>query len=155
MPYLIDGNNVMAQTIGWHRNKAGARKRLIRELAGFVAVHRVRVQVVFDGLPDEEYPEGTKYRSVKILYARRGSDADSRIKEIIRKSSYKRDMIVVSSDRDLMSFANGQGTRVMASGQFRRMLEDARMTEPSKAKVGVGEPVNIDEWLEFFGKSEN
>ena len=155
MPYLIDGNNVMAQTIGWHRNKAGARKRLIRELAGFVAVHRVRVQVVFDGRPDEEFPEGTKYRSVRVLYARQGSDADSRIKEIIRKSSYKRDMIVVSSDRELVSFANRKGTKVITSGKFRKMLDEATVTNRSKAEVGVGEPVDIDDWIEFFNRTEH
>jgi len=155
MPYLIDGNNVMAQTVGWHRNRTRARKGLIRDLAGFIAAHRVRVQVVFDGQPDEEFPEGTRYKSVEILYARHGSDADSRIKEIIRRASYKRDMIVVSSDRELASFANRQGTRVMASGRFRSMLDEAGMTDRSKAKVGVGEPVDVDEWLEFFNKPEN
>ena len=155
MPYLIDGNNVMARTRGWHRNRAGARKRLIHELAGFVAAHRVRVQVVFDGFPDEEFPEGTTYRSVKVLYAGHGSDADTRIKDMIRRSSYKRDMVVVSSDREVMSFADRQGTRVMPSGRFRRMLDEAKAAGGSKAQVGVEEPVNIDEWLEYFGRSEN
>ena len=38
MPYLVDGNNVMAQTVGWHRDRAAARKRLIRDLARFHAL---------------------------------------------------------------------------------------------------------------------
>ncbi len=83
------------------------------------------------------------------------SDADSRIKDMIRRSSYKRDMVVVSSDREVMSFADRQGTRVMPSGRFRRMLDEAKAADRCKAKVGLEEPVNIDEWLEFFGKLEN
>ncbi|MDQ7783008.1 MAG: NYN domain-containing protein [Desulfomonilaceae bacterium] len=154
MPYLIDGNNVMAQTVGWHRDKVGARKGLIRDLARFVAAHRGRVQVVFDGVPDEEFPEGTKYRSVHILYARHGSDADSRIKEMIGKSSYKRDIIMVSSDRELVSFANRHGTRVMTSGRFRKMLEEAKTTSRSKSEADLGEHVNIEEWLEYFSETE-
>ncbi len=84
MHYLVDGNNVMAQTVGWHKDKRAARKSLIRDLSRFIAVHRAKIKVVFDGRPDEEFPDGTKYRSVQILYARYGSDADSRIKEIVR-----------------------------------------------------------------------
>ncbi|MFH1116825.1 MAG: NYN domain-containing protein [Pseudomonadota bacterium] len=152
MPYLIDGNNVMGRRSGRHRDTAGARRRFIQELAGFVAVHRVRVQVVFDGVPDEEFPEGTTYRSVRILYAKRGSDADSRIKDMIRRSSYKRDMVVVSSDREVMSFANRQGTRVMPAARFRTLLDEAGAVDRGKADVGVEDPGSIDEWLEFFGK---
>jgi predicted RNA-binding protein with PIN domain len=155
MPYVVDGNNVMAQRIGWRRDKVGARRQLIRDLAGFVAIHRARVQVVFDGIPDEEFPEGTKYKSVRVLYARLGSDADTRIKEMISRSSYKRDMVVVSSDKELVSFANRHGAKVMASGKFRKLLEDAGTARLSKEKAGTGEPINVDEWLEFFRESKN
>jgi predicted RNA-binding protein with PIN domain len=155
MPYVVDGNNVMAQRIGWHRDKVGARRQLIRDLAGFVAIHRARVQVVFDGIPDEEFPEGTKCKSVRVLYARLGSDADTRIKEMISRSSYKRDMVVVSSDKELVSFANRHGAKVMASGKFRKLLEDAGTARLSKEKAGTGEPINVDEWLEFFRESKN
>jgi predicted RNA-binding protein with PIN domain len=153
MPYLVDGNNVMAQTVGWHRDKAVARRRLIHELARFLAVHRVKLKVIFDGVPDDEFPEGCKFKSVHILYARPGSDADSRIKDIVRKSSFKRDMIVVSSDRDLASHAKNQGAKVISSGQFRVMLEEAAKTAIPADKAGVG-AVDVDEWLDFFNKSE-
>ena len=51
MSYLVDGNNVMAQRVGWHRDKAGARRGLLDELARFAAAKRARVTVVFDGAP--------------------------------------------------------------------------------------------------------
>ena len=51
MAYLVDGNNVIGQTPGWHRDKPGSRQRLLRELAAFVAATRARVTVVFDGAP--------------------------------------------------------------------------------------------------------
>ncbi len=153
MPYLVDGNNVMAQTVGWHRDKATARRRLIHALARFLAVHKVKLKVVFDGVPDDEFPEGIKFKSVHILYARPGSDADSRIKDLVRKSSYKRDMIVVSSDRELASYAKNQGSKVISSGQFRAMLEEAAKTAIPADKAGVGS-VDVDEWLDFFKKSD-
>jgi predicted RNA-binding protein with PIN domain len=153
MPYLVDGNNVMAQIVGWHRDKAAARRRLIYALTRFLAVHKVKLKVVFDGVPDDEFPEGLKFKSVHILYARPGSDADSRIKDIVRKSSYKRDLVVVSSDRDLTSYAKNQGAKVISSGQFRTMLEEAAKTAVPADKAGVG-TVDVDEWLDFFKKPE-
>ena len=69
MPYVVDGNNVMAQTVGWHRDRAGARRRLIYDLVRFIAVQRVKLNVVFDGAPDDEFPEGRIYKGVRILYA--------------------------------------------------------------------------------------
>jgi uncharacterized protein len=150
MPYVVDGNNVMAQTVGWHRDKAGARRRLIHDLMRFVAAKRVKLKVVFDGAPDEEFPEGIKYKSVHILYARPGSDADSRIMELVEKASHKRDLVVVTSDRALASFAKRQGARTMYSGEFRRSLEDSPKLASPPEKSGHGSAVDVEEWLEFF-----
>jgi predicted RNA-binding protein with PIN domain len=153
MHYLVDGNNVMAQTVGWRKDKPAARKRLIHALARFVAVHKVKVKVVFDGVPDDEFPEGRKFKSVNVLYARPGSDADSRIKDLVRKSSNKRDMIVISSDRDLAAHAKNQGAKVISAGQFRALLEEATEKAIPSDKAGVG-PVDVEEWLDFFKKPE-
>lgn len=153
MPYLVDGNNVMAQIVGWHRDKAGARRKLIHNLAQFVKVHRSKVQVVFDGVPDDDFPEGLKYKSVRVLYARPGSDADTRIKDLVRKSSFVKDLVVVTSDRALSSQVKAQGAKVMPSGRFRKLLDEAKavLLERSASE----EPVDVDEWLEFFKNNEH
>lgn len=129
---------------------AAARKRLIQGLARFVAANRVKVKVVFDGTPGEEFPDGRSYRSVKILYARPGSDADARITDIIKKSSYRRDMILVTSDRALESFARRQGARVISAGKFRAMIKEAEDQLMAREKTGPPEPVDVEEWLDFF-----
>ncbi len=148
MPYLIDGNNVMGQIVGWHRDKQGAKRRLIKELAQFIAANRTKVTVVFDGVPDDEFPEGGKFRSVRVLYARPGRDADSRIREMVRKSSHKRDLVVVSSDRALTASVKANGAKVVPSGRFRKMLADA--AERMREKPFAQEPVDVDEWLAYF-----
>jgi len=150
MPYLIDGNNVMALTPGWHRDLEAARRRLIRELAQFIAVHRVKVRVVFDGAADDEFPEGRRYKSVTVSYAKPGSDADTRIKDIVRRASFKRDLVVVTSDRNLAAFAKGQGARVLPSHDFRGILEQSSLAEGGI--TGEHATVNVDEWLNYFSK---
>ncbi len=152
MPYIVDGNNVMAQRVGWHRDRTAARRRLIRDLARFVGITRAKLKVVFDGAPDGEFPEGRRFKSVQIHYARPGSDADSRIRELVEKASNRRDIVVVTSDKPLGSHVGRQGARVLPSGEFRKMMDDARRRVPEKPSDQ--EPIDVDEWLEFFERSD-
>ena len=154
MLYLVDGNNVMALKRGWHRDKVAARRELIRELAVLVECRKVKITVVFDGAPDEAFPDGARYKSVHIFYARLGSNADSRIKDMIRSSSFKRDMVVVSSDKELVSFASRQGTRTMRSLQFRRMLTEVETARDQAELPRTDGPVDVEEWLNYFKKPE-
>lgn len=151
MSYLIDGNNLMALNVGWHRDREAARRRLVHDLAAFVARTRTKVRVVFDGWPDEEFPEGRRFKSVLVLYARPGSDADARIKELVARSSYRRDMVVVTSDRALQSFVSAKGARVLSSGKFRDLIRDTLKAETSEKSDP--EPVDVDDWLNFFRNS--
>jgi predicted RNA-binding protein with PIN domain len=149
MPYVVDGNNVMAQPPGSGRDLPRARTRLIHDLVVFVSAHRVKVKVVFDGHPDEQFPEGCVFKGVRILYARQGADADGRIKELVRNSSHKRDIIMVSSDKALVSFAARQGARTLASHKFRQMLSESQECG-SPGEPGSSPQVDVDDWLEFF-----
>ncbi len=150
MPYLIDGANVMAQRKGWRDDMGRARRVLIHDLADFIAVHRAKVTVVFDGPSDADYPEGGTYKSVKILYARPGSDADTRIKNMVKRSSYKRDTVVVTSDKPLGSYCQRFGTKVISSGAFRKMLAEAKDQKIETDRKRELNPVDVEEWMEFF-----
>jgi len=153
MPYLVDGNNVMAQTAEWRHDKVKARRRLIQELVQFVAAHRVKLKVVFDGAPDEQFPEGMRFKGVFICYAKPGGTADDRIMDLVRKSYHKRDLIVVTSDKPLGSYANRHGARIIQSRAFRQMLDEAGRAV--QGKPDENRPVDLDEWLDYFGSSRN
>ncbi|MCI0488238.1 MAG: NYN domain-containing protein, partial [Blastocatellia bacterium] len=116
MAYIVDGNNVMGQRPGWHRDKSHARRRLVEEVAAFARTKKARVTVVFDGAPDQALPEGAAHRGVKVLYAERGSDADTRIERIVESSRDPRGLTVVTSDRRLALAVRWRGTSVVRSG---------------------------------------
>src|SRR5215470_13156258 len=101
MAYVVDGNNVIGQTPGWHRDKPGSRRRLLGELAAFAATTKARVTVVFDGAPDANVPDGCMYRGVRVYYPARGSDADSVIERLVASDRNRRGLVVVTSDRRL------------------------------------------------------
>ena len=152
MSYLIDGNNVMAQRVGWHRDKPGARRRLLGELARFARETGVTVEAVFDGAPDEFFPDGSYFMGVRVFYAERGADADTRIKQLVEASRERRTLKVVTSDRALADYVRRCGAEVIRSGEFRRRLEALSENEQTghDARAGVKES-ELGEWMYYFG----
>lgn len=154
MSYLVDGNNVMGQRVGWHRDKAGARRRLLSELARLARAAGVSVEVVFDGAPEEHFPDGSSFKGVRVFYAERGSNADERIKRLVEASRERRTLKVVTSDRALAEYVRQCGARVVRSGEFRRRLDEEASESDARAKPdersGIA-PSELGEWMSYFG----
>jgi predicted RNA-binding protein with PIN domain len=151
MPYLVDGNNVMAQRVGWHRDKPKARRKLMDDLARFAQGRRVRVAVVFDGAPEQHFGDGASYKGVRVFYSERGSNADERIKQMVERERERRTLIVVTSDRALADYVRRCGAQVIRSGEFRKKMDEVGA---SLARRNADEPsVNgeLDEWMRYFG----
>lgn len=155
MSYLVDGNNVMAQRVGWHRDKTGARRRLLEELARFARQARVRVAVVFDGAPEDHFPDGSSFMGVKVFYAERGSNADERIKRMVDASRQRRTLFVITSDRDLGNYVRACGAQVVRAGEFRQRLEtlalkaDEQSAQRNAPRIAPGQ--ELDQWMRYFG----
>ena len=122
--YLVDGNNVIGQRVGWHRDKPGAQRRLLRELADLNRSGSEEVAVVFDGRPLGEVGDGGNLDGVSVYFARRGSDADHRMLELVREASEPARIIAVTSDRRLDESLRTLGARTIRSGRFRKMLDE-------------------------------
>lgn len=124
--YLVDGNNVMGQRVGWHRDKTGARERLVRELAELGRRDRVIITVVFDGRVPEGMSDGEDVDGVHVFFAHPGSDADERIIGLAPGlAARQRDepFLAVTSDRELARRLHALGVETMRSGEFRRKFD--------------------------------
>lgn len=151
MPYLVDGNNVMAQRVGWHRDKPKARRRLMDELARFSLAAGVRVSVVFDGAPEQHFGDGASYQGVRVFYAERGSNADERIKQMVEHARERRTLIVVTSDRELAAYVRRCGAQVVRSGEFRKKMEAAVVENAHQHQDEPSVKGKLDEWMRYFG----
>jgi predicted RNA-binding protein with PIN domain len=152
MGYLVDGNNVMGQRVGWHRDKRGARRRLLDELAQFAQLKQVKVAVVFDGAPEEHFADGSSYKGVRVYYAERNSNADERIKRLVEASGERRTLWVVTSDRALADYIRNCGAQHLRSGEFRQRLE-AIISTTSRETDGDQTIADHDlpQWMRYFG----
>lgn len=155
MSYLVDGNNVMGQRVGWHRDKPGARRELLVELSRFMRVAGATVEVVFDGAPEDHFPDGSTFMRVRVFYAARGSNADERIKRMVDEARERRTLKVVTSDRALAEYVRRSGVQVVRANDFRRRLDaDAENVAPPRRgeREGVAAP-ELGEWMHYFGVS--
>jgi predicted RNA-binding protein with PIN domain len=151
MSYLIDGNNVMGQRVGWHRDRVRARRELLDELAQFALQRKARVAVVFDGAPDENFADGSSYKGVRVYYAERGSDADERIKTLVEQSRERRTLLVVTSDRALGEYVRRCGAQVVRAGEFRRRMEAADAEGPTQDADAPPVEESAERWMRYFG----
>jgi uncharacterized protein len=151
MAYIVDGNNVMGQTPGWHRDRSKARRGLLEKLASFARVKKARVTVVFDGAPDKAVPEGSAFHGVRVLYAERGSDADTRIERLVETSTDPRGLTIVTSDRHLAFLVRSRGAAVIRSGDFRKQIELAMQSTPRLEDGEQIEVGDVNSWLRYFG----
>jgi predicted RNA-binding protein with PIN domain len=151
MSYLIDGNNVMGQRVGWHRDRVRARRELLEELARFARAKRARMSVVFDGAPDESFADGSSYRGVGVFYSARGSNADERIKAMVEGERERRTLVVVTSDRALAEYVSRCGARVVRAGEFRRRMEEACADDATQNSDAPPIEETTERWMRYFG----
>lgn len=116
--YLLDGNNIMGQRVGWHRDKPAARRRLIEGVQRFAERWDTEVAVVFDA-PAGKASE--RFGRLEVLYARKHETADDRIVDFAQQR--QGDLIAVTSDHDLAQRLAKCGVKVTRSGAFRRLLD--------------------------------
>lgn len=153
----------MATRAGWRRDLGLARRALLDDLAAFRAARGGGViAVVFDGAAEDFFPDAAMYRGVQVFYARKGADADARIKEFVEASRERRTLHVVTSDRALGSYVRSCGAGVTGCQDFRAQLNEALArrkqslsNDSARAVSSEVKPDKVDEWLRYFGVDAN
>jgi predicted RNA-binding protein with PIN domain len=131
MLVIIDGYNLIRQSQFRALERISleeGRKALIRNLVAYRKSRGHSVTVVFDGwsggFPHEERDrEG----GVEIIFSRIGEKADEVIKRLAAQSG--EEITVVTSDREIATYASRRGKNVVASATFEALLEAASQTD--------------------------
>ena len=121
MHILIDGYNLIRQSPNLRRferqSLEAGRKALIEWLSLYRRRKRHRITVVFDGWAGgSPLQERDSVSGIGLIYSPLGVKADEIIKEI--SAATDEEILVVSSDREITSFAERHGKTALPSQEF-------------------------------------
>ena len=155
MAFLVDGNNLIGQTPTLSVKDPKSRHRLIFRLLIFQKVKNTRVILVFDGPPDLSLSENT-FQGIpfSVHHPAFDEDADMVIKDIISKQTDLRQFHVVSSDREIQTYARSKGAKSLNCVEFNRMLkqtmrEHKNLSEMEK-NTATPSPLEVKHWTDIF-----
>jgi len=115
MDYLIDGHNLIGAMPDISLADPDDEDQLIERLKGYMGRKRNRCTVVFDnGMLGGLSPELSSSR-IKVYFAPNRTEADAIIRSRIRKADNPRNLLVISSDREIIAEARRWGAETMSS----------------------------------------
>ncbi len=133
MHILIDGYNLIRQSITLRRferhSLEAGRNALVSWLAQYRGRKDHRITIVFDGWLSGPAQEERDYSSgIHIIYSGRGIKADDVLKRITASSD--EEILVVSSDREVASYATRRGKAALSSPEFESIV-DKQLAAPA------------------------
>jgi predicted RNA-binding protein with PIN domain len=157
MGYLIDGNNLLGHIFPHELRDRRSRYILVSRLLAFQKVKKSRIELVFDGPPDQDLADiHSQKKKFFVHFAWPGQKADDIIKEVIARQKDFRQFFVVTSDRELKDFAKAKGAKTLTAKEFASLLKKVRREHRAAAelekKTTTLSPFEIRLWLDTFAK---
>ncbi len=126
MHIIVDGYNLIRQSDALRRYERisldEGRRALVRSLADYRKLRGHRITVVFDGWEGGSPTEERDCAGgVEIIYSRLGEKADEVIKRLLQTAT--EETMVVTSDREIATFAARRGKPAIASLDFADRLD--------------------------------
>jgi predicted RNA-binding protein with PIN domain len=126
MLILIDGYNLIRQSDILRRYERQSleegRRALIAKLIEYEKRRGHKITVVFDGWKNGPADEGRdRAGKINIIYSRHGEKADDVIKRIAAHTA--EDTLVVSSDREIVSYITRCGKTALTSVEFEVIMK--------------------------------
>ena len=125
MNTLIDGYNLIRQSDNLRRYEKqsleAGRNALIASLSDYKKRKGHKITVVFDGWESGSAQEERNFQAgINIIYSSRGEKADEVIKRLTARTD--EEIVIVSSDREISSFAVRRGKTAISSPQFEMIM---------------------------------
>jgi predicted RNA-binding protein with PIN domain len=152
--YILDGYNIIHAIPSLKRtlvhDAESARELLIHSAGQYCITKKIRCTIVFDGVAPDNDRKEPSHAPIHVVYSS-PLTADAKIKQMIEHSKRRSLLVIISSDREILRYAQVCSCQSHTSGHFARLLADTDdiVTEKSDAPLS---PAQIDEWLKLFGE---
>ena len=142
---VVDGYNLIRQSATLSAQEELSlelgRDALLERLRQYKRVRSHRITVVFDAA-NKPYvaEERSQQKGIRIIYSGQGETADTVIKRICRNEGEK--VLVVTTDRELASYAERRGSVAIDSEEFELRMDMALYVDAK----GVEEEDEEEKW---------
>lgn len=157
MRYLIDGHNLIGQSLDLSLDDPDDEARLVERLRGAMGRLNARCTVIFDrGLPGG-HSRDLSSASVEVVFAHGGTSADAIIRERLRNATAPAQMTLVTADQELIAAARRQRVPVLSPADFwakSAARSAGRRPDGAEPNPHVS-PREINEWLALFGEESD
>jgi predicted RNA-binding protein with PIN domain len=155
MPVIIDGNNLIGSSPDIKLNDPDARIKIMHLLENYQDQKKNNLVVVFDGEPNPYSQNDFSKEKIKVIYPFYGNSADDEIKRLLDTYTDFRDVVLVSSDSELKSFAKEKGAKIINSIEFyfelkRTFRKSGLKAEKLKRINAKLSKTEVDHWLKVF-----
>ncbi len=148
---IVDAYNLMHAAAGRRGKVTGL------SLNQFCSVCRgMKLTLVMDGVRKPHEPQAGDYEALELKWAGRGCSADDAIIALCKASTGRRDICVVTDDRQLRSRAEKLGVRTLHCGTFLQQVythrrEKNRKHKPAAKQMPTPSAADTEFWLRVFG----
>ena len=155
MPYIIDGNNLVGSSPDIALEDPEARTKVLYIVKKFQENRKSNVIIVFDGHAGDGPGKKEETAKFSIVYPRNGNSADDEIKHILNGFEYFKDVILVTSDRALKTFAREKGAKTVNAIEFYYELKrfsrvHGKKEEKQKRIETELSDTEVDQWMKIF-----
>src|ERR1700735_5565234 len=121
MIIVLDSYNILKQVFAPDQVHEAVRKSFINKLIKYAHEKNHYMVIVFDGGP-HKFPHKAVGKKIEVIYVGTLQTADDYIKDYIQKHQSK-DLLLVTSDRELVQFAGRYQVQVVPGDTFYGYLD--------------------------------
>ncbi len=156
MSIIVDGYNFIGRSREFMLNDMAARDKVIYLMGLYCAKAKKTLTLVFDGNNlAHQVDRKRRYGRVMVIYTSPMYTADDVIKKMLKAQEprFRKTMLIVSSDQEIIDFARAHDTPVMRSEEFEReiskLLDAPEQVDRVNVRVSDEE---VQQWLAIFEK---
>jgi len=151
LPYVIDGNNLIGSWGGPSPDN-DRRAEVVRRVIAFCRARGAKAILLFDGHPLRPDMEAQDLGPVRLRVPPPGVDADTVIREIVDGTARPSELVVVTSDKALYSYAKTAGASVLRAHEWNAI--ERRIAPPVAAAEKPEKEDDVEGWLRRFREGE-
>lgn len=122
MKLIIDGYNLLKNILKLQHVSSDARNHFLKRLAIYAQKKSLQLLIVFDG-GDVSFNFSERVYGLEIIYSGFIDSADDVIMRLISAHSYQQELLIISSDRQIVDLATSRRIDILRSEDFYDLLK--------------------------------